>query len=113
MENDKQQPQAQLRGQRTLTVSTLYRQWGEARYPRFCADFCGVAQCVFQSDTHADRFARRVPELRRFAAKSSPTVEMTMLYNVYCEVVLPEEAERYWKIAPAAEVTNVVAFASA
>jgi hypothetical protein len=28
MENDKQPPQAQSRGQRTLTVSTLYRQWG-------------------------------------------------------------------------------------
>jgi hypothetical protein len=30
MENTKQKPQAQLRGQRTLTVSTLHRQWGEA-----------------------------------------------------------------------------------
>jgi integrase len=34
-----------------------------------------------------------------------------MLYSTYREVVRPEEAERYWKIAPAAE--NVVAFASA
>src|SRR5215469_16790576 len=36
-----------------------------------------------------------------------------MLYNTYREVVLPEEAERYWKIAPAAETKNVVAFTSA
>jgi len=35
----------------------------------------------------------------------------TMLYNTYREVVRPEEAERYWKIAPVAETTNVVAFA--
>jgi integrase len=35
-----------------------------------------------------------------------------MLYSTYREVVLPEEAERYWKIEPAAEVPNVVAFAS-
>jgi hypothetical protein len=32
-----------------------------------------------------------------------------MLYANYRELVLPEEAERYWKIAPAAEVENVVA----
>ena len=36
-----------------------------------------------------------------------------MLYNTYREVVPPEEAERYWKIAPAAETKNVVAFANA
>jgi hypothetical protein len=30
MEGTEQKPQTQLRGQRTLTVSTLYRQWGEA-----------------------------------------------------------------------------------
>jgi integrase len=34
-----------------------------------------------------------------------------MLYSTYRELVLPEEAERYWKIAPAAEVGKVVAFA--
>lgn len=28
MEDDKQKVQAQPRGQRTLTVSSLYRQWG-------------------------------------------------------------------------------------
>jgi integrase len=33
-----------------------------------------------------------------------------MLYSTYRELVLPEEAERYWKIAPAAEMQNVVAF---
>ena len=32
-----------------------------------------------------------------------------MLYSAYRELVLPEEAERYWKIVPAAE-SNVVAF---
>jgi hypothetical protein len=34
-----------------------------------------------------------------------------MLYGVYRELVLPEEAERYWKIEPAKESGNVVAFA--
>ena len=32
-----------------------------------------------------------------------------MLYSTYRELVLPEEAERYWKITPAAEAANVVA----
>jgi integrase len=36
----------------------------------------------------------------------------TMLYSTYCEVVLPEEAQRYWKIEPAAETANVVAFSA-
>jgi integrase len=35
-----------------------------------------------------------------------------MLYSTYRELVLPEEAERYWKIAPAAESANVVAFSA-
>jgi integrase len=35
-----------------------------------------------------------------------------MLYSTYRELVLPEEAERYWKIAPTAEVGNLVAFVS-
>jgi integrase len=35
-----------------------------------------------------------------------------MLYSTYRELVLPEEGERYWKIAPAAATENVVAFAS-
>ena len=34
-----------------------------------------------------------------------------MLYSTYRELVLPEEAERYWKLEPAAEGENVVAFA--
>ena len=34
-----------------------------------------------------------------------------MLYSTYREVVLPEEAERYWKITPAADAANIVAFA--
>src|SRR4029453_7621890 len=33
-----------------------------------------------------------------------------MLYNTYRELVLPDEAERYWNIAPAAEMKNLVAF---
>jgi integrase len=33
-----------------------------------------------------------------------------MLYTTYRELVRPEEAERYWRIAPAAETENVVAF---
>jgi integrase len=35
-----------------------------------------------------------------------------MLYSTYRELVHPEEAERYWQIAPAAEVGNLVAFVS-
>ena len=33
-----------------------------------------------------------------------------MLYNVYREVVRPDEAERYWKIEPAEKTGKVVAF---
>jgi integrase len=36
-----------------------------------------------------------------------------MLYSTYRELVLPAEAERYWKIEPAAETANVVAFSAA
>jgi integrase len=35
-----------------------------------------------------------------------------MLYGVYRELVLPEEAERYWKIAPANADEKTLAFAS-
>ncbi len=35
-----------------------------------------------------------------------------LLYSAYRELVLPEEAERYWQIAPAAETKNVVAFSA-
>jgi integrase len=35
-----------------------------------------------------------------------------LLYNTYRELVLPEEAERYWKIEPQAASQNVVAFQS-
>jgi integrase len=34
-----------------------------------------------------------------------------MLYSTYRELVLPEEAERYWEIKPAGKAANVVAFA--
>jgi integrase len=33
-----------------------------------------------------------------------------MLYNTYRELVLPDEAERYWKIGPATETEKIVAF---
>jgi integrase len=33
-----------------------------------------------------------------------------MLYSTYRELVLPEEAERYWAIRPAQEAENVVTF---
>ena len=33
-----------------------------------------------------------------------------MLYSTYRELVLPEEAEHYWKIEPLTDETNVVAF---
>ena len=36
-----------------------------------------------------------------------------LVYQHYREVVTPEEAERYWQIAPAADAENVVAFAVA
>jgi integrase len=35
-----------------------------------------------------------------------------MLYSTYRELVLPEEADRYWKIGPAAQTEKVVAFAA-
>jgi len=36
-----------------------------------------------------------------------------MLYSTYRELVRPEDAERYWNLAPAAEMQNVVAFTRA
>jgi hypothetical protein len=33
-----------------------------------------------------------------------------MLYFTYRELVLPKEAERYWKIEPKGDAQNVVAF---
>jgi len=47
----------------------------------------------------------------RVAAELGHTTPQ-LLYSTYRELVLPEEAERYWKIAPAADKTNVVAFAA-
>jgi integrase len=35
-----------------------------------------------------------------------------MLYSTYRELVLPEEAKRYWKIEPDTETANVVAFSA-
>ena len=36
-----------------------------------------------------------------------------MLYSTYRELVLPEEAERYWQLVPGPNAANVVAFATA
>ena len=33
-----------------------------------------------------------------------------MLYSTYRELVLPEEAERYWRIVPAQAAENVIAW---
>jgi hypothetical protein len=35
-----------------------------------------------------------------------------MLYSTYGELVLPEDAERYWKLVPEAKAANVVAFSA-
>jgi len=35
-----------------------------------------------------------------------------MLFSTYREVVRPGEADRYWKIEPAAEAANIVAFSA-
>ena len=35
-----------------------------------------------------------------------------MLYSTYRELVLPEEAERYWKLVPEMKAVNVVAFSA-
>ena len=35
-----------------------------------------------------------------------------MLYSIYRELVLPQEAERYWEIEPDTETANVVAFSA-
>jgi hypothetical protein len=35
-----------------------------------------------------------------------------MLYSTYRELVLPEEAERYWKLLPDVKAENVLSFSS-
>ena len=35
-----------------------------------------------------------------------------MLYSTYSEVVLPEEAELYWKLVPESKAENVLSFSS-
>jgi integrase len=45
----------------------------------------------------------------RVAAELGHTTPQ-LLYSTYRELVQPEEAERYWKIQPTAEATNVVTF---
>jgi integrase len=51
----------------------------------------------------------RIHDAPRIAAELGHTTPQ-LLYNTYRELVLPEEAERYWKIEPAVETANVVAF---
>ena len=36
-----------------------------------------------------------------------------MLYSTYRELVMPEEAQRYWKIIPATGADNVIAWEAA
>jgi hypothetical protein len=55
---------------------------------------------------------RRFNDASRVAAELGHTSPQ-MLYSTYRELVLPDEAERYWKIAPAAETENVVASGAA
>jgi integrase len=45
----------------------------------------------------------------RVAAELGHTTPQ-LLYSTYRELVLPEEAERYWKIEPVVDAKNVVAF---
>ena len=35
-----------------------------------------------------------------------------MLYSTYRELVLPEEAERYWRLIPGVKAANLVAFSA-
>jgi hypothetical protein len=73
----------------------------------------------FRVVTRARRPRRSLPTgWRRFMMPSRVAAELghtspQMLYSTYRELVLPDEAERYWKIAPAAETENVVAFGEA
>jgi len=55
------------------------------------------------------RIAAAIHDAPRVSAELGHT-SPTMLYNTYREVVRPEEAERYWKIAPVAENGNIVVF---
>ena len=41
------------------------------------------------------------------------TAHPQMLYSTYRELVLPEEAQRYWKIIPATGADNVIAWEAA
>jgi len=50
-----------------------------------------------------------ISDAPRVAAELGHT-SPAMLYNVYRELVLPSEAERYWKIEPADQTGKVVAF---
>jgi integrase len=53
--------------------------------------------------------------LERFKNQNALALEMghtnsMMIFNHYRELVLPEEADRYWKIGPSVEAEKVVAF---
>jgi integrase len=47
----------------------------------------------------------------RVASESGHTSPQ-MLYSTYRELVLPEEAERYWKVIPESKAENVLSFSS-
>jgi integrase len=47
----------------------------------------------------------------RVAAELGHTTPQ-LLYSTYRELVLPEEAERYWKLVPEVKLENLVAFSS-
>ena len=48
----------------------------------------------------------------RVAAELGHTTP-TMLYSTYRELVMPEEAQRYWQIVPATDADNVIAWEAA
>ncbi len=52
------------------------------------------------------------PDAPRVASELGHT-SPHMLYSTYRELVLPEEAQRYWKIVPATGADNVIAWEAA
>ena len=55
---------------------------------------------------------QRLTTLQRVAAELGHTTRK-MLYSTYRELVLPEEAQRYWQIVPATGADNVIAWEAA
>jgi hypothetical protein len=85
--------------ERTLTVSSLYREWG-APYRKGHS----VVPSIRLSGNWLSALGIMPGQKIRVVANGA------MLYSTYRELVLPAESERYWQIAPAAEAENVVAF---